>query len=79
MPDPDDWDDDESDPDSDDGMDTIPCPHCGSDIYDDSVRCPECGEYLTRETSALSGHPMWVVALGLAGVIAVIGCLLLLG
>jgi hypothetical protein len=44
---------------------TIPCPHCDQMIYDDAVRCPECGVYLTREATATSTKPWWIV-LGVA-------------
>ncbi len=40
---------------------TIPCPHCGEEIYDDAVRCPECGEYLSREDAPASSKPWWIV------------------
>jgi hypothetical protein len=29
--------------------DTMPCPYCGADIYDDSERCASCGSYLSDE------------------------------
>jgi uncharacterized paraquat-inducible protein A len=32
-----------------DESDTVPCPHCGRDVYEDAERCPSCGQYLTRE------------------------------
>jgi hypothetical protein len=31
--------------------DTMPCPYCGADIYDDSERCASCGSYLSDEDS----------------------------
>lgn len=61
--DPDD-DPDEADPfDADDDGDeaeTIPCPRCRAEIYEDSVRCPACGVYLTREDRRAEGKPWWV-------------------
>ena len=76
----DDWSDDDSSDDEpwdddDDSSETVACPHCGAEMYEDSIRCPVCGEYVTHSTSALMGRPMWYVLLGLAGVIAVIAVL----
>jgi hypothetical protein len=61
----DDWDAEEEsdathDGDSDDG-DTMPCPHCRREIYDDSERCPHCGEYLGGSDEPGTGKPLWVV------------------
>lgn len=77
-----DWDDDwDSGGSDEDGWDhgddlaeseTIPCPACGADVYEDAEQCPACGEYITRDTRAWSGKPAWWILLGLAGIIAVI-------
>ncbi|MFO0949783.1 MAG: zinc ribbon domain-containing protein [Isosphaeraceae bacterium] len=59
-----DWDDSDPDfdPDSDEDDDpTVPCPHCGRDIYDDSEWCPGCGRYLSREDAPGGGRPWWIV------------------
>jgi hypothetical protein len=72
----DDASDDESWDDDDDSSETVPCPHCGAEMYEDSIRCPVCGEYVTHGASALSGRPMWYILLGIAGVIAAIAALL---
>ena len=38
------------DPDDDpDGIDTIDCPHCGAEIYEESVSCPSCGTWITAQ------------------------------
>ena len=29
--------------------DTIPCPVCGEDIYEDAERCPNCENYVVPE------------------------------
>lgn len=26
---------------------TVPCPSCGAQIYEDADRCPKCGKYVT--------------------------------
>jgi hypothetical protein len=77
--DDDDWDDDYPESDSDDEVETLPCPNCGAAVYEESARCPECGHYITHDTGALSGRPLWFVLLGLAGIIAVIAALAWLG
>ena len=52
--------------DGDDDLDeTVPCPHCRADVYEDAERCPRCGKYLSREDSPRR-HPWWVVAGALA-------------
>ncbi len=33
----------------DDEAETVPCPHCGQDVYEDAERCPNCERYLSRE------------------------------
>lgn len=58
---------------------TLPCPECGADIYEESEQCPVCGAYVTFDRSVWSNRsPVWVI-LGLAGVIAVVAALILFG
>jgi hypothetical protein len=52
--------------------DTVPCPYCEADIYEDAVQCPHCGHYLSDEDSPPSRKPPWVM-------ITVIVCLVLVG
>ena len=52
---------DRDNPDDDDVAETVPCPHCGRDVYEAAERCPHCGSYLSRE-DAPSRRPRWVVA-----------------
>ena len=79
----DDWLDDESDEDfpdygsydefDDDSNEVRPCPVCGREVYEDSLRCPACGNYITFATaSPWSGRPLWWIALGLLGVVALV-------
>ena len=39
---------------ADDDDTTVPCPHCGKDVYEDAERCPSCGNYLSREDAPLT-------------------------
>jgi DNA-directed RNA polymerase subunit RPC12/RpoP len=66
--------DDEEYPDEqdDEGTETVSCPECGAEVYEDAVRCPICGHYVTHDTSVWSGRPGWWVLLGLIGILAVI-------
>jgi hypothetical protein len=69
----DDDEDDETDyslRDEDDG-DTVPCSHCGRDVYDEAEQCPYCGEYITDEGPAARSWPWWMW-LGLAGALFVV-------
>ncbi|MHB1037117.1 MAG: zinc-ribbon domain-containing protein [Pirellulales bacterium] len=75
----DDWSDDADDDeyaddafDEDDTTDTRACPQCGAEVYEDAVECPVCGSYITFSTHAWSGRPGWWIALGIAGIIALI-------
>jgi len=47
----------------DDGWDddTIPCPHCKRQIYEDSDRCPHCGNYISGEDAAPARKPWWII------------------
>lgn len=74
-----DWSDDDLDdneypdePDDDESADTVRCPQCGADVYEDAPACPHCGHYLSPDTSAWSGRPLWWILIGLAGVVATI-------
>jgi predicted RNA-binding Zn-ribbon protein involved in translation (DUF1610 family) len=75
-PDDSDIDDGPDDADIDDGDDseTVPCPECGEEVYEDADRCPECGANIIPSASrgALSGRPWWWVALGVLGIGAMI-------
>lgn len=77
-----DWDEpddswDEPEEPDDDLTETVACPACGAEVYEDAVRCPECGEYITHDTRAWSGRPAWWIILGLLGILAVIAMLIL--
>ncbi len=58
--------------DEDDGEDTVPCPLCGGDVYDDAQACPHCGEWISANTHAWSQRRWWWVLLGALGIVAVL-------
>jgi hypothetical protein len=71
------WDDDcdvdEEDWDNDDGTTpTVSCENCGRDMYEDAVACPECGHFAVGSPPRLGPKPTWYLALGAAGILAVI-------
>lgn len=73
------WDDDSWDDDNsfDDGeADVIPCPNCGTDVYEESDMCPVCGEFIIPNHSPWQGRSPLFVAIGMLGIAAVILALL---
>ena len=83
---PDDWDDSrddhelpEEDEFDDDEIETLPCPECGAEVYEDAPRCPSCGSYITFATHPFTGRAWWWVALGLLGILALIVTLAIAG
>ena len=68
--------DDEEYPDENDLDDeiseTLPCPECGTEVYEDSVQCPACGAYITPGTRTVPGRPAWWLVLGLAAALLAI-------
>ena len=69
-------DEDEFDDDSDgEATETVPCPQCGAEVYEDAVACPICGAYITADTNIWSGRPLWWVILALLGLVATIAAL----
>ena len=63
----DDYDDVDDDPDSE----LVACPECGDDVYEDAQQCPLCGTYIVHHYNPWSQRPLWWIALGLLGIIAV--------
>lgn len=52
--------------------DTVPCPYCKRDIYDDAERCPYCENYISEEdTSPPSRKPWWLILGAIACLYAV--------
>ncbi len=44
---------------------TLPCPHCGAEIYEDAERCPHCEEYLSDE-DVRPARKSWLIIIGTA-------------
>jgi hypothetical protein len=60
-----------------DGLDedvdeTLPCPECGAEIYEDTPQCPHCGSFVTFSTHPFRGRSWWWIGLGVLGIVAVI-------
>jgi len=81
MPDYDDWmqdadddpDEDESpDENADDSTETVPCPSCGAEVYEDAPQCPYCGSYITGHNSLWAGRSVWWIVLAVLGLVATI-------
>ncbi len=80
--------DEESEPDEpadeseldDDLSETVPCPECGTEVYEDAFQCPVCGSYLSSQSSnPWSGRSLWWILLGLLGTGALIYALTMPG
>ena len=74
-----DLDGDELDFSGDDQAETLPCPECGREIYEEAEQCPHCGQYVTFSSHSFQNKPWWWIALGLLGVLAVLGWLVTAG
>lgn len=48
----------------DDETETVACPHCGADVYEDADRCPHCGEWIAAGGGG-STWPLWVAGIAL--------------
>lgn len=54
---------DEADMDSDDDdelAETVPCPYCRQEAYEQAELCPHCGRYMSDE-DAPARKPAWLV------------------
>jgi hypothetical protein len=56
----------------DEETETVECPKCGADLYEDAVRCPLCGEYVHHTHSVWKDKPLWWKLVGLAGILAIL-------
>jgi predicted nucleic acid-binding Zn ribbon protein len=68
---------DPSDQDAEDDPDamTVPCPHCGADVFDEADICPRCGNFMLQDEVKRSRRPrsLWL----LVGVIVCLAVVLL--
>jgi endogenous inhibitor of DNA gyrase (YacG/DUF329 family) len=51
--------DDREYPGPEDDDETVPCPYCGAEVYEDAERCPHCESYISRE-DAPARKPWWI-------------------
>jgi hypothetical protein len=60
------------------GGDTVACPACGREVWDQADRCPHCGDYIIptsrigRSKRRNIGRIIFVVLLILAGIITLL-------
>ncbi len=64
---------DRSDMDADVTDNSMPCPYCGRDIYEESEFCPRCGKYISREDAPLR-LPVWLIIGVILAMMVVIFC-----
>ena len=62
------WPDEADDSDS---VDTIPCPYCGREVYEQADLCPHCGNFFLSENSRPS-RPWWIWVAVILGLLAVV-------
>jgi hypothetical protein len=58
--------------DDDDDLETVPCPYCGKEVYEEAERCPHCEQYISRE-DAPARKPLWIVAGALVCLVLAVG------
>jgi len=58
---------------SDEPSETVACPHCGREIYEDSDRCPHCGMNVVfgRDPAKSRRWAWWIVLAAILTAIAV--------
>lgn len=71
--DPEEPDEADRDPDGEEGVDLIECPHCGEEVYEYAQQCPKCGKYFSEERRrARTNQPIWVVLTAAALLMAIL-------
>ena len=61
----------------DTAAETVACPACGAEVYEEAEQCPRCGDYITHSSSIWAGKSWWWTLLGLLGVAGLIASTLL--
>lgn len=59
-------------PGDDDDAETVPCPHCGADVYEEAEQCPRCGKYLSAEDAPPSRPRGWVAVVMVLALVAAV-------
>lgn len=70
-----DWEYPEPDPldEDEEVVETIPCPICRKQVYEDATYCPHCGTEIDEVVpTVFRGRPVWFILLAMAGIIAFI-------
>jgi len=62
----------DEDPCDDDLSETVACPECGAEVYEDAVRCPVCGTYIPSGSGLFANRPGWWIAVAILLVLALI-------
>lgn len=57
----DDDDGEEFDVDESDDLETVPCPSCGREIYEEAEQCPHCGKYVAESERPGVNRPLWFI------------------
>jgi len=42
-----------------DDSETVPCPHCGKQIYEEVQQCPYCKYFVTEHDKIVGRKPLW--------------------
>jgi hypothetical protein len=50
----------------DDESDTVACPHCGKQVYEDAAYCPHCDRDMTDLDGRVARKPWWIIVGALA-------------
>lgn len=63
----------ESDLIDDDESETLACPECGEEVYEDTEQCPECGQYITPKVKeSRLENAIWTTA----AILVLVACLI---
>lgn len=74
-----DWEYPEPDEGEEEQVELRRCPACQREYYEESESCPYCGEYFVMNRTPVVERSWWQIALGLAGIGAVVWTLLSIG